>query len=75
MATKKRSSSSGSSSTTQGLLPWLGIATIVLLLDQLSKITILKLFHYGQSLPITAAGKALNMNHQGLQFFAGRCVP
>lgn len=33
-------------------LPWFGLAIIVILLDQLSKITISKLFHYGESLPI-----------------------
>ncbi len=52
MATKKRSNVSRSSST-PALLPWLGIAAIVLLADQLSKVTITRLFTYGESRPIT----------------------
>jgi len=47
MASKK--SSSGSS-----IVPWLGISAIVILLDQLSKITISKLFTYGESMPVTS---------------------
>ena len=52
MATKKKpmiSNKSGGS-----LTPWLGIAAIVILLDQLSKITITKLFVTGESMPITS---------------------
>lgn len=48
MATTKRSGS-----TKNSLTPWLGIAAIVILLDQLSKITISKLFFYGESMPVT----------------------
>ena len=36
------------------LTPWLGIAAIVILLDQLSKITITKLFVTGESMPVTS---------------------
>ena len=36
-----------------GLGPWLGLAVIWILLDQLTKIAILKTFTYGQSRPIT----------------------
>jgi len=52
MATKKKpmiSNKSGGS-----LTPWLGIAAIVILLDQLSKITITKLFVTGESMPVTS---------------------
>ena len=55
MATKKspkitpvKSASSG------GLLPWLGISAIVILLDQVVKITITKLFREGEMRPITS---------------------
>lgn len=68
MATKKRSFSSGSSTTLQGLLPWLGISTIVLLLDQLTKITILKLFHYGESLPVTGFFNLVLVYNKGAAF-------
>ncbi|MBV8665005.1 MAG: lipoprotein signal peptidase [Burkholderiaceae bacterium] len=36
------------------LTPWLGIATIVILLDQLSKVTISKLFAEGESYRLTS---------------------
>ena len=36
------------------MLPWLGISTVVILLDQLSKITMTKLFTYGESMPVTS---------------------
>ena len=38
----------------RSILPWLGIAAIVILLDQLSKITISKLLVYGDSMPVTS---------------------
>jgi len=47
MATKK---STGGSS----IVPYLGISAIVILLDQLSKITMTKLFSYGESMPVTS---------------------
>lgn len=37
-----------------GLLPWLGIATIILLLDQVTKITANKLMTLHQSIPINS---------------------
>ncbi|WP_394781186.1 signal peptidase II [Undibacterium sp.] len=60
MATKKRSAApskpsfvpSGSSGSSLG--PWLGVAAIVILLDQLTKITIAKLFVLGETLPVTS---------------------
>lgn len=36
------------------LAPWLGIATIVILLDQLTKITVSRLFHEGESYRVTS---------------------
>ncbi|XLZ70129.1 signal peptidase II [Massilia sp. SR12] len=51
MATKKKTFSSNSSSGS--MTPWLGIAFIVILLDQLTKITILKLFHHREVMPVT----------------------
>lgn len=50
------------------LLPWLGISLIVLLLDQLSKITILKLFHYGESRPITGFFNLVLVYNKGAAF-------
>jgi signal peptidase II len=51
MATKKTFSSKPS---TGSMLPWLGIAFIVILLDQLSKISITKLFALGEEKVITS---------------------
>jgi len=48
MATNKKTGNTSSS-----MLPWLGISAVVILLDQLSKITITKLFTYGESMPVT----------------------
>ena len=36
------------------MIPWLGISLIVILLDQLTKITMTKLFSYGESMPVTS---------------------
>jgi signal peptidase II len=36
------------------LTPWLGIATIVILLDQLTKITVAKMFAFGSLHPVTS---------------------
>ena len=51
MATKKRTNLSAVSvHSGSSLIPWLGFATIIILLDQVSKITITKLFAYAESL-------------------------
>jgi signal peptidase II len=53
MATKKQLFSTSKSSG-GSLLPWLGVASIVILIDQLTKITILKLFVFAQEKAITS---------------------
>ena len=57
-----------SSSNNNSLLPWLGISLIILLLDQLSKITIVKLFHYGESRPITGFFNLVLVYNKGAAF-------
>ncbi|MBY0241951.1 MAG: signal peptidase II [Burkholderiaceae bacterium] len=37
-----------------GLAPWLGIASIIILLDQITKITVNKTFRYGEDLLVTS---------------------
>jgi signal peptidase II len=64
MATKERLMSTSSNS----LLPWLGISLIVLLLDQLTKLTILKLFHYGESLAVTGFFNLVLVYNKGAAF-------
>lgn len=57
MATKKSKSlnkSSGNSIVSSSLAIWLGIAAIVLLIDQITKITVEKLFVYGENLYVTS---------------------
>jgi signal peptidase II len=53
MATKKKSSNITLQASVS-MSPWLGIAFIVILLDQLSKITITKLFTLGEDKVITS---------------------
>jgi signal peptidase II len=54
MATKKKSFTAVKSSSGASLTPWLGIAFIVILLDQISKITITRTFVHGEEKPITS---------------------
>lgn len=42
------------SSSGSGLLPWLGLSFIVVLLDQISKITITRMFHEGEVRQVTS---------------------
>ena len=69
MATKKRSTiTSVTKSSSNSLVPWLGLAAIVILLDQLSKITVAKLFTYGESLSITAFFNLVLAYNKGAAF-------
>jgi signal peptidase II len=64
MATKNRFSSTAGGS----LVPWLGIAMIVILLDQLTKITITRMFSYGQSHPVTSFFNLVLAYNKGAAF-------
>jgi signal peptidase II len=64
MATKKRFSSTSQSS----MIPWLGVAAIVLLIDQLSKITMTKLFAYGESMTVNAYFNLVLIYNKGAAF-------
>lgn len=64
MATKNRFSSRPQ----PGIMPWIGIASIVILLDQLSKITIAKLFTYGESHPVTSFFNLVLAYNKGAAF-------
>jgi signal peptidase II len=66
MATKRRSSLSAQSNST--LLPWLGISAIVILLDQLSKITISRMLEYGESLAVTSFFNLTLAHNKGAAF-------
>lgn len=72
MATKKSSAasnnSSGSSSSGSSLIPWLGLAAIIILLDQVTKVTINKAFAYGETLSITSFFNLTLAYNQGAAF-------
>ena len=63
-SSKNRFSSKPSSS----LMPWLGIALIVILLDQISKITIAKTFVYAQTKAITSFFNLTLVYNKGAAF-------
>ena len=64
MANNKRLYGTSKSS----MLPWLGLAAIVLLVDQLSKITITKLFAYGESMIVTSFFNLVLVYNKGAAF-------
>jgi len=50
------------------LLPWLGIAALVILLDQLTKVLIVKSFHLGASMTITPFFNIVRVHNEGAAF-------
>lgn len=67
MATKKKPSFSSSGSSTS-LTPWLGIAAIIILLDQITKITVSKLFTFGEARPVTSFFNLVLAHNRGAAF-------
>jgi signal peptidase II len=63
MATKK-----SASGTSQGLLPWLGIAFILILLDQFTKTLILGYFQYGDSREVWSFFNLVRVHNAGAAF-------
>lgn len=57
-----------SSSPSTSLTPWLGIAILVILSDQLTKIAITKLFAYGQSRVVTSFFNLVLAYNKGAAF-------
>lgn len=69
MASKKKPTFSAASSRSGGsLVPWLGIAFIVILLDQISKITITRMFAHGQEKTITSFFNLVLAYNEGAAF-------
>ncbi|VVE39986.1 MULTISPECIES: signal peptidase II [Pandoraea] len=54
--------------STLGLAPWLGIAVIAILLDQVTKLTILKTFQYGEFHPLTSFFNLVLVYNKGAAF-------
>ena len=50
------------------LVPWLGIAVIVILLDQITKITVAKLFTLGESMPVSTFFNVVLAYNEGAAF-------
>ena len=63
MANKNRFSSAPAS-----LTPWLGIAAVIILMDQLTKITVARLLHYGESHPVTSFFNLVLAYNKGAAF-------
>ncbi len=63
MASNKRYFSSSSS-----MLPWLGIAAVLVLLDQITKITITRLFVYGESHAVMSFFNLVLVYNKGAAF-------
>ena len=68
MATKKKTTSFAASKSGSGMLPWLGLAAIIVLLDQVTKITITRLFEYGETLPVTGFFNLVLVYNPGAAF-------
>lgn len=69
MANRKSFSSKSYSSSSNGsLVPWLGIAAIIILIDQITKVTISRLFTYGESRPVTSFFNLVLAHNKGAAF-------
>jgi signal peptidase II len=58
----------GGGAPSAGITPWLGIAFIVILLDQLSKITVSRTFTFGESRPVTSFFNLVLAHNPGAAF-------
>ena len=65
---KQKSFKSLSASPSTGITPWLGIAAIIVLLDQITKVTITRLFSYGDSKPVTSFFNLVLAHNKGAAF-------
>ena len=56
------------SNTSKSMSPWLSIAAIVLILDQITKVWITKIFEYGDSHPVTSFFNLVLVYNKGAAF-------
>lgn len=68
MATKKKQLFSSPKSSSASMMPWLGVAFIVILLDQLSKIVILRTFAEHESKHVTSFFNLVLVYNPGAAF-------
>jgi signal peptidase II len=57
-----------SSSTSSALLPWLGLALIILLADQFTKVLILGYYRLGDATPVTSFFNVVRVHNTGAAF-------
>jgi signal peptidase II len=68
MATKKKQIFSSSQKSAGTMAPWLGVAFIVVLCDQLSKIVVDRLFVFGETRPVTSFFNLVLAYNKGAAF-------
>ncbi|MGF6276026.1 signal peptidase II [Massilia sp. UYP11] len=76
MATKKKPLAAGPKSSpslvtrgsTASLFPWIGLSLIIVLLDQVTKITVERTFAYAETLPITSFFNLIKVYNPGAAF-------
>lgn len=68
MASRQKSFKSFSTSPSTSITPWLGIAAIIILIDQITKVTISKLFVFGESKPVTSFFNLVLTYNKGAAF-------
>ena len=68
MATKKSSGGSARGNPNQGLLPWLGIAAIIILLDQFTKVLVVGWMQHGDSREIASFFNLVRAHNSGAAF-------
>jgi signal peptidase II len=71
MATKKKTAHPGAKPVYKnqaGLLPWFGIALLVVLFDQVTKLTVERIFAYGETLPVTSFFNLIKVYNPGAAF-------
>jgi signal peptidase II len=68
MAKSKGFIKSSGSGKASGLLPWLGLALIVLLSDQFTKVLVMGYFHLGDSLTVTSFFNLVRAHNTGAAF-------
>ena len=68
MPSKKKQLFSSSPQGGNSLTPWLGIAFVIVLLDQLTKIVVERLFVFGETLPVTSFFNLVLAYNRGAAF-------
>ncbi len=58
----------GKTSAVRGMLPWLALALLLALLDQLTKVLILGAFEHGQATPMTRFFNLVRVHNSGAAF-------